>query len=93
MRIGPIVIEIELAKRAEWRRKALEEANKISDRSNIIKNKMLGKLLHENFIMREMLRGGVQRPDAPSRRGENCSPVSRQIFSPKTNGIKSLETP
>jgi hypothetical protein len=83
MRIGPIVIE--LAKKAESRQKALEKANRISDRSNIIKNKMLGKLLYENFIIREMLRGGLPRPDAPSRRGANCSPVSRPIFSQKNH--------
>jgi hypothetical protein len=83
MRIGPLVIET--AKRAEIRRKELEKARIVSDRSNIIKNKMLGKLLHENFIIREMLRGGLPRPDAPSRRGANCSPVSRPIFSLKNH--------
>jgi hypothetical protein len=83
MRIGPLVIE--LAKRVESRRKDQEKARIVSDRSNIIKNKMLAKLLHENFVMREMLRGGLPRPDAPSRRGENCSPVSRPIFSQKNH--------
>jgi hypothetical protein len=83
MRIGPLVIE--LAKRVESRRKELEKARIVSDRSKIVRNKMLGKLLYENLLIREMLRGGLPRPDAPSRRGENCSPVSRPIFSQKNH--------
>jgi hypothetical protein len=73
MRIGPLVIQT--AKQVESRRKELEKANKISDRSNIIKNKMLAKLLHENFIMRGILKGGVYKGPMPQRGGERTVPL------------------